>query len=192
MTPADDSPTRLRSDAARNRTAIIATARSMADAGEPVQLNAVARAAEVGVGTVYRHFPTVEDLLETLVDDRFISLTADAAAAADAIDPVAAFRTFLRASVLVYVEDELFATAATNARPARQETRRLRMGLLTEFSRLLERVADADGLRASVGADDAMALVCGIAYAVRLSPERPRAVVAERYLGALLDGLVQR
>ena len=64
------NPTRLRADAADNRARIIAAARAIiADAGD-VKLNAVARQAGVGQGTLYRHFPTREDLLAEVYRDR--------------------------------------------------------------------------------------------------------------------------
>lgn len=56
----------LRKDAARNWERIVAVARDLVDEGTPLQLNDVARRAQLGVGTVYRHFPTAEALLETV------------------------------------------------------------------------------------------------------------------------------
>jgi len=50
----------LRKDAARNRGRIMDAARALVNDRKPLQLNAVAQAADVGVGTVYRHFPTPE------------------------------------------------------------------------------------------------------------------------------------
>ena len=56
----------LRKDAAQNWDRIVAVARELVDEGTPLQLNDIARRAGLGVGTVYRHFPTAEALLETV------------------------------------------------------------------------------------------------------------------------------
>src|SRR5919202_3018532 len=62
----------LRADARRNRERVIAAARAVfAEQGREAQVDDVARRAEVGVGTVYRHFPTKEALLEALAVDAF-------------------------------------------------------------------------------------------------------------------------
>ena len=72
------NPTRLRADAAGNRARIIAAARTaIADAGE-VKLNAIARQAGVGQGTLYRHFPTREDLLAEVYREDVDELVAAA------------------------------------------------------------------------------------------------------------------
>ncbi len=63
---------RLRADAARNRRKVLEAARAaFAERGADAQMEDVARRAEVGVGTVYRHFPTKQALAEALVEARF-------------------------------------------------------------------------------------------------------------------------
>src|SRR5919109_1313125 len=62
----------LRADARRNREAVLAAAKKLfADQGLDAQMPDVARVAKVGVGTVYRHFPTKDDLIAALVAERF-------------------------------------------------------------------------------------------------------------------------
>lgn len=174
----------MRRDAARNRERILEAARSVRDAGEALQLNAVARRAEVGVGTVYRHFPTPEALAEGLVEHRFVRLAALAAAAAEDPQPLAALRRFLDEALTDYAEDPLFAAATTAPDPARAETARLRAELLDAFGVLVRRAA-AD-LRPGLDATDLMVLLCGLAYSVRLRPAR-----ADAYLDALLAGVLR-
>lgn len=186
----DELENPLRRDAARNRAQILEATRRMLAGGQSVQLNAVAREADVGVGTVYRHFGTVDELLETLVLDRFTVMTTDARLAAEAQHPVDALRTFLSAALAVYIDDEVFARIAATPQPALEQTRRARRALLDEFGLLLERVHEAGSLQPSITATDAMALICGIAYAATLSPGPRRKGVGDRYLSALLDGLL--
>ncbi|HYS34166.1 MAG TPA: helix-turn-helix domain-containing protein, partial [Pseudonocardiaceae bacterium] len=98
----------LRKDAARNRCRIMDAARALVHTGRLVQLNAVAQAADVGVGTVYRHFPTPEALVEALAADRFTALIDQAEQSAAAPD---ALRGFLKAAVTAYLQDDAFAAA---------------------------------------------------------------------------------
>src|SRR5204862_6970998 len=84
------NPTRLRADAADNRARIIAAARAaIADAGE-VKLNAIARQAGVGQGTLYRHFPTREDLLAEVYREDVDELVAAAPALLAEHEPLTA------------------------------------------------------------------------------------------------------
>lgn len=70
-------PRKARADAARNRERILEAARSLfAERGSQVQLPEVARTAGVGVGTVYRHFPALRDLIEAAAEQRFQEIEA--------------------------------------------------------------------------------------------------------------------
>lgn len=176
--------TGLRRDALRNRERILAAARNLADDGVPLQLNAVARRAEVGVGTVYRHFSTAEALAEGLVEHRFAELTSAALAAAAKPDAREALRGFLADSVRVFAEDATFAAAVVSSAPARPETAVLRDQLIEAFAALVTRAAPH--LAPGLNAVDLMILVCGLGYSVRLRPER-----AVAYLEGLLGGVLR-
>ena len=77
----------LRADARRNREAVIAAAKKLfADQGLDAQMPDVAKAAKVGVGTVYRHFPTKEDLIAALAGERFERLAEKAVERLEAED----------------------------------------------------------------------------------------------------------
>jgi AcrR family transcriptional regulator len=86
----------LRADALRNRARILEAAETVfALEGIDVPVDLIAEKAGVGVGTLYRHFPTKEKLCEAVLLDRLAVLTVDAQALADADDPKAAFFDFL-------------------------------------------------------------------------------------------------
>ena len=86
----------LRADAQRNRARILEAAEVVfASEGIEVPVDTIAEKAGVGVGTLYRHFPTKEKLCEAILLERLSALTVDARALADAADPAAAFFGFL-------------------------------------------------------------------------------------------------
>lgn len=85
----------LRADARRNRARILdVAARSFAEEGLSLSLDEIARRADVGPGTVHRHFPTKEGLLEAVVLSQVEALALSARALLDAPDPGPAFFDF--------------------------------------------------------------------------------------------------
>ncbi|MET8870089.1 TetR family transcriptional regulator [Nonomuraea sp. NPDC004580] len=182
--------TPLRKDAARNRRQILQTARAMVDAGATLQLNAVAREADVGVGTVYRHFPTPEALLAALAEERFEAMIAEVRRGVAAPDVRAALHTFLDHALTAYVEDEAFATEALGPAPTTERTRELRDELVGMIRDLLARAVSEGVLRPGLDAPDLLVLLCGVAYAVKNSPYPDDPAVAARYLKALLNGVL--
>jgi AcrR family transcriptional regulator len=178
----------LRKDAARNRRRIMDAARALAREGWPVQLNAVAQAADVGVGTVYRHFPTPEALVEALAASQFTALIRQAELASEASDSRQALRAFLNVAVTAYLRDDAFAATVTDPNPVTVEVRHLRHRLVDEVSGLLARTAADAALHPSLNVSDMMLLLCGIGFAVRNAPDQDDAGLPDRYLSALLDG----
>jgi AcrR family transcriptional regulator len=186
--PARTSGAAPRKDVARNRSRILAAAREVMRPGRPLQLNAVAQAADVGVGTVYRHFPTPDALIEALAEDQFAALVELAHQQADAAEPVEALRNFLRAGLTAYVSDAAFAAAAVDPEPATARLHELRGQLLAQTDALASRAIAVTGHDNGLQAADLMVLLCGIGYAVRNSPRPPTPALADLYLSALLDG----
>jgi AcrR family transcriptional regulator len=87
----------LRADAQRNRARILEAAEVVFAAdGIEVPVDIIAVKAGVGVGTLYRHFPTKEKLCEAILLERLAALTVDAQALAEAEDPASAFFGFLQ------------------------------------------------------------------------------------------------
>src|ERR1700750_2324982 len=86
VVPATTKPP-LRKDAQRNRDRIIAATRAaFQERGLDVGVDEIARRAGVGMGTLYRHFPTKDALIDAIVDARFAELTAAAERALEAPD----------------------------------------------------------------------------------------------------------
>ncbi len=184
--PAEDGP--LRADAARNRERVLAVARKLLARGDAsLQMNQIARSAGVGVGTVYRHFPTRQDLLEALVNEHLQALLVIARGAEAAAEPRLGLQRFLRALLDLMLADIGLAEVMNASRDALPETSRLKAELGAVTHRLLERAHRSGAVRAEVGATDVRHLMCGLEHAVRISGD-PK-VFAERYLSILLEGL---
>jgi AcrR family transcriptional regulator len=158
-TPTTTGPRALRADAARNRQALLAAARTcFARDGAETQMDSVASAAGVGVGTLYRHFPTKTDLVHALFAERlagFVTLVG-AHPEAPAWDRLAGIVTEM---VRVQSCDRALADAPTCAVAAtRPELAELRTALRTGLEALISQaVADGDA-RPELRVDDVLAL----------------------------------
>ncbi|WP_290056835.1 TetR/AcrR family transcriptional regulator [Amycolatopsis solani] len=184
--------TPLRKDAARNWERIVATARRYVDEGRPLQLNDVARAASIGVATVYRHFPTPEALLETVATPALEELAERAEQALAAPDPRSALREFLAAGIQVQLTDAAVPPVFAAATDALARTTELKRELNAGFGRLLARAQAAGAIDPGLSEVDLVALVCGVAYAVNVHTgldTTDRAATGRRYLDILLAGL---
>ena len=181
---------RLRRDAARNRRRILDAARDSLADGCPLQLNAVAQRAGVGVGTVYRHFPSTDALLESLAAQRFEELIERAQRAAVQPDALQALLGFLRDALEAYMLDGTLADAAVGPQPATDQIRVLRTRLIELTAALVERAVAAGVLRPEISAVDLMLLLCGVAHALSYTRAREDPAVGRRYLDALLNGVL--
>lgn len=174
----------LRRDAARNRAQIIAAAQSFAVNGEPLALNAVARAANVGVGTVYRHFSTVEELEETLVWERFDDL--------DELlrdNSAGQLERVLRAHFTLLANDALFEKVIARSEPALEQTAEKRNGLIGQLQELMDLAKTRGQLRPEVDAQVILLLLCGLAHTLRIAQMTPDSAQAQTLLRVLLDGI---
>ncbi|MDI1463487.1 TetR/AcrR family transcriptional regulator [Catellatospora sp. KI3] len=180
----------LRADAARNRDQVLATARlAMAEGDLALQLNDIARRARMGVGTVYRHFPTRRALVEALADDAFTTLIEEARDASRHDDPWTGVEVLLRALLLRQLTDPAFAEVISTGpdQDAAALTTAHRDAFRTSARAVLERARQAHSLRPDLTDDDLHHLVCGTAFALRIGDD-PTARI-DRYLRVLLDGI---
>jgi AcrR family transcriptional regulator len=177
-----------RADARRNRRKVIDAAREcFAEEGLDVRMEKIAQRAGVGVGTVYRHFPTKEDLLEALADDRFAGLAAAATKALQDPDAWNGFSEFMRYSAQVMAEDRALSEAMDQRSDmCGQAAERVR--LLDLIGELIERAQAQGALREDVVAEDVPSLIRGLGRATRETGARPT-MSWERYLAIILAGL---
>jgi AcrR family transcriptional regulator len=178
----------LRADARRNREAVLAAAKKLfADQGLEAQMPDVAKAAKVGVGTVYRHFPTKDDLIAALVAERFERLAQKAREVLEADDPWEGFADFIRFSAQIQADDrglcdvmgsrsDLMVAAAEAA------------GLAELSDELVKRVQDSGGLRADLAWQDIPMIACGLGRITQptMGPATGR---WPRLVEIILDGL---
>jgi AcrR family transcriptional regulator len=144
MAIAEDRP--LRADARRNRRAIVKAARDVfARDGRQAQMDDVARRAKVGVGTVYRHFPTKEALLAALATDRFEQIAVFAEEALAAGDPWEGFAGFLRRCADLQASDRALSQVLQE-QPDLMCTARVAQGGLEEALEALVGRAQAAGV----------------------------------------------
>lgn len=179
-----------RRDAARNRQHVIDTARRFIDEGVPLRLNDVARAASIGVATVYRHFPTPEALLEALARPGLEHLVAVADRALGRDDTWAAFTAFLTAGIETQLADASIQPVISFTTYSLPETAALVERLDTATGTLLDR-AQADGIvLADLTPKDIVRLMCGVVFASSVhAGTDERAALTRRYLKITLAGI---
>lgn len=180
---------RQRADARRNRKRIIAGARELfAEQGFEAQVGDIARAAGVGVGTVYRHFPDKCDLLQALIEARFEGLAEAAREGIANPDPWEGFEGFMRYSAEVMARDR----ALSEAMFERGEMMRAGAegaGMPELLDELVGRAQEAGALREEFVWEDIPGLVCGMGRALKYGVIGPHEMSWQRYLAILLDGL---
>jgi AcrR family transcriptional regulator len=165
MSPPLDTERPLRSDARRNRERILEGARgAFAALGAEAQMDEVARRASVGVGTVYRHFPTKEALLGELVRQKLTTMTANTRVALERDgEPFGVFADLLRENAGLAGRDAAIQYAMLGAGErvwelARAEQDELR-GLTGE---LMARAQRNGTMRPDVSPADIPMLMCGL------------------------------
>jgi AcrR family transcriptional regulator len=155
-----DTERPLRADARRNRERILESARAVfAESGIEAQIDDVAARAGVGVGTVYRHFPTKEALMAELVRQKF-RLLADGAREALERDgePFAVFVDMLRRNADVCARDAAMQHALTGVGDAHTEQQELN----ALSGELIARAQRAGTMRSDIKPSDIAMLMCGV------------------------------
>jgi AcrR family transcriptional regulator len=176
----------LRADAARNRERVLSVARAQVDRGDlSLPMNTLAKAAGVGVGTVYRHFPTHATLLEAIAADAFVALVAEARAAAEEPDAAQALRRLLRSALELLRDDRGFAAVLASPSYECPETLDLGIELGAAMAPVLDRARRAHLIRADVGPDDLRRLICGVHHALSAGTGEK----LDLYLDVLMNGL---
>jgi AcrR family transcriptional regulator len=178
----------LRADARRNRKAVIAAAKRLfADEGLDAQMPDVAKAAKVGVGTVYRHFPTKEDLIAALAAERFERLAETAREGIAAEDPWEGLCDFIRFSAQIQADDRGLCEVM-GSRPEVMADSAYAVGLDELCVRLVKRAQRSGDLRKDLDWEDIPMIACSLG---RITPAEQGPAVGRwpRLVEILIDGL---
>jgi AcrR family transcriptional regulator len=174
----------LRADARRNRERILQTAYTVfAAEGLAVPIDEIARRAGVGAGTVYRHFPTKESLLEAIVLARVERLVAHAQHLIATAEPQSAFFDFFTYMVGEGLANRALADGLAGVGIDVEAAASIaERDLQAVFAELLDRAQRAGVVREDIDAADVKALIVGC---VSIRRQRP----SNHLIEIVLDGL---
>ncbi len=187
-TTSDCASKPLRADAKRNRDNVLAAAReAFTENGSSTSLEAIARRAGVGIGTLYRHFPTRQALLEAVYVDEVEQL-AKAAGEMSAMEPWPALEGWLVRLGAYLVTKHALASELLNYVDTNADVFAACRGELYGAGEpLLERAKAAGEVRPDAELKDVVQMVGGIA---KIQNSDPDAIA--RILSIALDGLRYR
>jgi AcrR family transcriptional regulator len=179
---------RPRADAIRNRERVLEAAKAVFSAGGPdASLEAVARRAGVGIGTLYRHFPTREALFEAVYRREVQQLSELAEQLKSEASPVDALRRWLRSNVeFVATKKGMLAALALTVHGS-SELYAFSFDRLTKaVGGLLDRAVAAGEIRADISPEDLLRALVGMCY-LHDQPGWQNSVL--RLLDVFVDGL---
>ncbi len=173
----------MRIDAEENRLRMIAAARDViAEAGPGAPMARVARRAGVGVATLYRRFPTREDLVTATYADQHAECSASWRGAMQDPDPSRAFRETILRLCATQVVDRGYTTAVLSGRGLAAERAEYDRGLTV----LLDRAKAAGALRPGIGLGDLQLLLAGNAGVIAAAGPAAAAAASRRFVEHML------
>ena len=162
----------LRADARRNRERILESAKAVfAECGADAQMDDVAARAGVGVGTVYRHFPTKEALMVELLRQKFRLFSDRALEALESDEePFEALVGLMRRNAETAARDAATQLAIAGAgEQIAMQAEAERDELLARTEELLARARRAGTIRPDIQASDIGMLMCGVCSAMSVT-----------------------
>jgi AcrR family transcriptional regulator len=182
---------RPRADSLRNRTRLLEAAATVFAAGGPqASLEAVARQAGLGIGTLYRHFPTREALFEAVYRHEVDHLHDLALRLAEGDDPVAALRRWLHANVRLVATKRGMIEALQLGAHGSSELKAYSFERMTgALALLLGRAVAANEIRDDIAPEEFYRILIGIFYSQGSPDWQPAAL---RLVDVFVDGLRRR
>jgi AcrR family transcriptional regulator len=179
---------RPRADARRNRERLVDTARTaFADIGPEVTLDEIARRAGFGIGTLYRHFPTRDAIVEAVYRHEVEQLSLAASRLLETLPPAEALHAWMRLFVDYIARKKVMASALSALGGGTTELFASSGERITEAIKLLvDRAAAAGEIRAGVDPLDLLLALVGISYGRSGSGWQASAL---RLIDILMDGL---
>ena len=186
--PLTDTGRTLRADARRNRQAVIDAARMLfAERGLDAQMPDVARAANVGVGTVYRHFPTKDQLIAAIAAQQFERMAERGRRDLELADPWEGICDFIRFAVQIQADDRGLCEVMSS-RPELMDTAARGAGLPEIGDELLQRAQRSGQVRPDLEWQDLPMIACGLGHITHEGP-LPSLGRWPRLVEIILDGL---
>jgi AcrR family transcriptional regulator len=202
MRQREESTRKPRADAVRNRERVLEAAKVVFGAGgEEASLDAVARAAGVGIGTLYRHFPTREALFEAVYRREVQQLADLAEQLKQETQPIDALRHWMRSNVRFVATKKGMSAALALAAYKNSELFSYSFDRLTRaVGGLLDRAIAAGEIRDDISPEDLLRALVGMCYmhdqpgwqtsvlrlvdvfidGLRIRPDRPRSKTKKR------------
>jgi len=179
----------LRVDAERNRERILAAARKLiVEHGLDISHDDIARTANVGVGTVYRRFPTQQELFDELFYDELDLMVGTALAASEVEDPWEGIRQFLEQIFEQQVASRGLRELLIGHRGGTELSRRAQEQIRPVVARLVDRAHASGQLRVGVGASD-LAMIPVMVNPLMAASRDVDPDLWRRWLAVLLDGI---
>jgi AcrR family transcriptional regulator len=175
----------LRADAQANRERILAAAREAFAASQDASLNSIAKAAGVGAGTLYRHFPGREALILALYRSEIEALVDLAPALVDAHPPLDAFRLWC-ARLADYGRIKYGLAEVIHATLTDRDRQETYWPMVGAVGRLLKACEASGDFRLGANPEDILLL---LGFLWRIKPGHEGAAQAERLLSVVIDGL---
>lgn len=186
--PSPDAGRTLRADARRNRQAVIDAARMLfAEKGLDTQMPDVARAANVGVGTVYRHFPTKDQLIAAIAAQQFERMADRGRRDLETTDPWEGIADFIRFAVQIQADDRGLCEVMSS-RPELMDAAARAAGLPELCDELVKRAQRSGQLRLDLDWEDVPMIACGLGHITHEGPP-PSLGRWPRLIEIILDGL---
>jgi AcrR family transcriptional regulator len=179
----------LRADARQNRERILRVAEAIfAAKGTSASTNEIAQKAKVGIGTIFRHFPTKETLIKAIVVSRLRRLTDEAYSLCAAADPGAAFFEFFTHAVDQAATTHAFANALADADViVKKAMSQVEQDIQQAIETLLTRAQQAGAVRDDIRVGELISLMIGTSRAVEHAGWDRH--VQARILAVVFDGL---
>lgn len=173
----------VRADAVRSRQRILDAAREHPRGS--LSLNAVARDAGLGVGTVYRHFPTAHALVEALSVETLERMVEIARTASAQDDTRSALATFLENALALQLEDGGLQAVLLSPDDEEDDVRALKVEIFESFEAVLDRARHERLVRDDLTIAQLEHLICGVEHAVRLGDHGDRRLFLDVLLGGI-------
>jgi AcrR family transcriptional regulator len=184
--PGVEAPHRMRADAQRSRAKLLAAATvAFMNKGADAPLEEIARQAGVGIGTLYRHFPTRLDLQEAVFRNQVQAVCAEGEELVSWPSAGEAFVRWLQALAGYLATKRGLTAALVAADGAKAEVvSSCSMAIRSTAERLLARAQESGEVREDVDPTELMMLIHGVIVASELHPEK-----SDRLMTLLLEGI---